>query len=769
MHLKTCSSLRTAWLFSILLLCGTGIGSQTSISGTVIDTDDNPLIGVTVAVQGTSAGTVTDLDGTYTLTLPEDGNVLLFSYTGYVTESVEVGTQTVIDIMLEQDVAVLDEVVVIGYGTQRRSDLTGSVASISGEDLTSQPINSMEQGMQGRLAGVQVVNNSAAPGGGISVRIRGTTSILNGSEPLYVVDGFPITGTSQFQTNAGRGVEGQTGAQYTVDQNPLSTINPSDIESIEILKDASATAIYGVRGANGVVLITTKRGQTGAPRLSYNGTIGTQSAAKTYDVLNAQEFQDYANLAETNAGNPPIYSGAPAQDYYWQDLVLRNAPLQNHQLSLSGGTDRIKYLVSAGYFDQEGIIKGSDFSRYSIRLNTDISVTDNFKIGNSLTVSRSVTNAAFTEGEARNGVMNASILLAPNLPIFQPDDTYTTGNDLEVPNAGGSENPLALINETLDETKNTRILGTIFGEYTIIPDLTARVSVGVDLDARERQVYRTVLYNESGVNGADVSNLSRTSLLNENTLNYRKEVGKSTYTALAGFTVQREEEDYRGISASGFATDVTGPYNLGGGSNVPNVSSGFSEFSIMSFIGRLNYNYADKYLLTVTGRRDGSSKFAADNKWAFFPSVAGAWRISSESFMDNIRETVDNIKLRVGYGVAGNQELPSYRSLALLQSTNYNFNGTVVNGYSPLSVAVPGLTWETTKQLNAGLDISLTGGKLNLSIDVYDKVTEDLLLEVLLPETSGITEPSIQNLGEMQNRGIEFALDALVINKGEFS
>lgn len=443
--------------------------------------------------------------------------------------------------------------------------------------------------------------------------------------------------------------------------------------------------------------------------------------------------------------------------------------MQNHQVSLNGGSESIKYLVSAGYFNQDGIIPGSSFDRYSTRLNMDVKVTDRLKIGNSLTVARTVNNSAFTEGEARNGVTNSAILLAPNLPIFQPDGTYTTGADLEVPNAGGSENPIALIDETMDESINDRILGTIFGEYDITSDLKFRVSLGADVENRDRQVFRTSRYDDSGINVANVSNISRTSLLNENTLNYNKSFGVHSLGLLGGFTVQSEEEEFRSIGASNFATDITGPFDLGGGSNTPQVSSAFSEFNIMSFIGRVNYNFDDRYLLTLTGRRDGSSKFAAGNKWAFFPSVAGAWRLTEEAFMENIAQTVDNIKIRVGWGVAGNQELPSYRSLALLQPTNYNFGGGNVNGFSPLSVAVPGLTWELTQQLNAGLDLSLTGGRLNVSFDYYDKRTEDLLLEVVLPETSGITQPSIQNLGEMTNKGIEIALDAAVITKPKFT
>lgn len=760
---------RRLWLSVLaLMVFATCALAQHTVSGSVTDSEGTTLIGATVLVKGANIGTVTDFDGNYSIETPDENAVLVFSYTGYQPQEIAIQARTQINVALLVSTALLDEIVVVGYGTQKKSDLTGAVASLSSEQLNSQPITSLEQGLQGRVAGMLVTNNSSAPGGGISIKIRGATSILNGSESLYVIDGFPVTGQSQFSTSAGRGTSNQ-GTDYTVNQNPLASLNPADIQSIEVLKDASAAAIYGVRGANGVVLITTKRGVKGAPKVSYHGYMGSQSTAKRFEMMNAQEYQDIYNVQAAAGGDPPVFTSAPPYDTDWQDLIFRNALIQNHQLGVNGGSDAVQYNVSASYFDQEGIIKGSDFDRYSLRVNLDFSVSEKFKFGNSLNVSRSVNNAALTEGETTNGITSIAIRHSPILPIYLDDGSYATHDDLpaSVPDAQGNLNPMVFINEFSDENVITRILGNVYGDYYFTPDLRFRVSLGADSENRERHVFRTSQFAKTNpLNSANVSSVNRLSLLNENTLNYNRSFGIHNLSVLAGFTAQKETEEFRRISAGGFATDVTGPYDLGGGSLVPGVSSRYAEFAILSFLGRVNYNYDNRYLLTITGRRDGSSKFAEGGKWAFFPSVAGAWRISNEPFMSN-QSLFNNLKLRVGWGQVGNQELPTYRSLALLQSTPYNFgSGTIVNGFSPLRVPVPNLTWEISTQTNIGLDVSLLQSRFNFTAEYYVKKTDDLLLEVQLPETSGIVDPSVQNLGSMENKGWEFSFNGVVLNKG---
>ncbi|MEQ9221450.1 MAG: TonB-dependent receptor [Cyclobacteriaceae bacterium] len=769
--------LRKGAVLLSLLLCSGSILAQTLVTGTVTDVSGETLPGVSILIEGTTKGTVTDANGQFSLEVPNSSSRLSVSYVGFTSKVVDV-EDSPLSIMLEVDVQSLEEVVVVGYGTMKKSDLTGSVGQLSADELNSQPITTMEQGLQGRIAGVKITTSSGAPGGGMSVQIRGVTSILNGSEPLYVIDGFPVSGQSQFSTNSGRGTSAE-GADYTVNQNPLAAINPADIQSIEVLKDASAAAIYGVRGANGVILITTKRGQTGAPKLSYSGYVGVQSVSKKVEMMDAQGYQDLYN--ENSANNivngvptpgPPVFTEAPPYDTDWQDQIFRQAVIQNHQVSVSGGTKAVQYLISGSYFDQEGIIKGSNFNRYSLRLNLDVQATERLKIGTSTNISRVDNDAVETEGEVGGSVTQNALRHSPILPVFNPDGSYTSHDQLpnNVPEAEGDSNPVADINERTDESITNRILSTVFAEYAIIPDLKFKVSVGTDIESRDRRIYTTVdKVTSTSTNSAVVSNVDRASFLNENTLNYNKDFGNQNIQVLAGFTAQREIEKFGSITARDFATDITTSYNLSGGSVEPSVNSRYGEFSIASFLGRVNYNLDDRYLLTATIRRDGSSKFAAGNKWATFPSVGAAWNISNESFATGATDVFNNMKVRLGWGQTGNQELAAYRSLALLRSDPYNWGGSNVNGFAPRRIEVGDLTWEITTMTNLGIDVSVFKSRLNFTFDYYNKQTKDLLLEVQLPNTSGITEPSIQNLGEMENVGFELTMDGLLVETNNLS
>ncbi len=766
-------------LFAAQLIFSTFAFAQSqTVSGKITDSQTGEgLPGVNVVQKGTTNGVVTNLDGLYSITVPVANAELQISFIGYESQLIPLNGRTQIDVKLELDITELGEVVAIGYGTVRKSDLTGSVGTMSAEELTSRPVISVSEGLQGRLAGVAVTTNSSAPGGGISVKIRGNTSILNGSEPLYVIDGFPVTGESQFSTSQGTGLVKSGSSvgesETTVKQNPLAALNPSDIASIEVLKDASACAIYGVRGANGVILITTKRGKVGKPQISFDSYVGVQSVAQKIDMMNAEEYMSIWNAGQANAGYDPLFTGSAPFNTDWQDKVFRNAIMSNYQLGVSGGSESVQYNLSASYFNQDGIIIGSSFDRYSLRSNLDIQASKNLKIGNSLTVSRTIDNATASEGESRNGVTSVALEMSPLLDVYQADGiTYSANRDMDawnVPDAQGDNNPLALINERSDEAITTRILGSLYGEYSLTNDLKFRVSVGADIEDRQRHVFTTdKMTRSTNNNRATVSSVNRSSFLNENTLNYNKKFGKHTIGALGGFTIQKEKEEYRSIIGSGFASNATSTYDLGGGSITPEVDSKYADFAIASFIGRANYSYDDRYLLTATIRRDGSSKFAKGKQWATFPSIGAAWKIKNEAFMADV-DVVSNLKLRAGYGVVGNQELPSYGSLALLQSSNYMFNKIIVSGFAPFRVAVPNLTWETTNQVNIGLDLSFLDSRINLTGDYYIKKTKDLLLNVTLPESSGITEPSIQNIGEMQNIGWELAADGRVISTADLS
>ncbi|WNH10683.1 SusC/RagA family TonB-linked outer membrane protein [Thalassobellus suaedae] len=605
--MKTNKNIKYYFFLLGLILCLPIYGqNDNTVKGRVSDESGMPLPGVSVIIKNTTKGTATDFDGNYTINA-NTSDILIFRYLGYKTQEVSANGKSTLDVSLVEDASKLDEVVVVGYGSVKKSDLTGSVASISADDLNAAPITSMEQGLQGRIAGVQITSNSGAPGGGISVKIRGTTSILNGNEPLYVIDGFPVTGQSQFSTNTGRDSDASSGSNYTVNQNPLAALNPSDIQSVEVLKDASAAAIYGVRGANGVILITTKRGKQGKPKISYSGYAGVQSISDKIEMMNAEQYQKIYNETAANSvptTDPIVFTGTPAHDTDWQDLIFRNALIQNHQISVNGGTEVAQYNLSGSVFNQEGIIKNSDFTRYALRANLDVNATDKFKIGTSLNISRTINNAAETEGEATNSITATALSTSPLLPIYQEDGTYSSNRFLpaSVPDAQGSRNPIAFINEFSDESVTTRVLGSLFGEYSLMENLKFKVSLGADLENRNRHVFRTSLFdNQNPTNSATVSSVDRTSLLNENTLNYNKDFNKHNLQILGGFTVQKETEEFRTITGRGFATDITGPYDLGAGSDVPNVGSRYAEFSILSYLGRINYNYDDRYLLTVTG------------------------------------------------------------------------------------------------------------------------------------------------------------------------
>ena len=518
-----------------------------TITGQVTDlSTGETLPGVNIVVKGTTVGTVTDIDGNYRLTVPDDVQTLVFSSVGYTREEVTIGNQTTINLEMAPDIQSLSEVVVVGYGTQKKSDLTGSVGSVSAEEIKAIPVTSVDQALQGRVPGVQVTQTSSAPGGGVSIRVRGASTLQGGNEPLYVIDGFPV-----YSSNGQASPSGIRGG--TVASNALASLNPNDIESVEILKDASATAIYGSRGANGVVLITTKRGASGKPQVDFESYYGTQQLDKKYEVMSPEQLVRYANVFADNRGEESYYPNPP--EFYrsnntdWQDEIFQNAPIQNYQLGISGGNENTRYLMSGNYFNQGGIVKRSGFDRYSFRLNLDTDITDKLKVGNSLTITRSKYTVVPTEGDqGRNtGAVLAAIFMDPTLPIRREDGLFytTNGNDSPLPNGSGLFNPSALINEVDDVTISNRILGNLFAEYTITDHLSFRTSFGIDQDNRDRDQYYT-RYTRIGRDGpnslAEISYTKRLSLLNENILKYNNTFNTIHQVDItAGYTWQNQE------------------------------------------------------------------------------------------------------------------------------------------------------------------------------------------------------------------------------------
>ncbi|HSI74804.1 MAG TPA: TonB-dependent receptor, partial [Lunatimonas sp.] len=711
------------------------------VRGTVVDSNGQGLPGVTVSVPGTSIGTATDLEGNYSLSVSE-GATLVFSFIGFESQRVAIGDRSVIDITLLEDMSSLQEVVVIGYGTVKKSDLTGSVGSVDSELIHSRPLTNAADALQGRIPGVQVMNNSAAPGGNFSIRIRGSNSISATNEPLYVIDGIIGVGGLQF-------------------------INPNDIESIEVLKDASATSIYGARGANGVVLISTKRGKEGKPQITYDSQFGFSTMSRKIPMLNASQYMQMENEAYLYSGLTPQFTQEQIQnpefDTDWQDEATRTAFRQNHQIGVYGGTEQSKYGISAGYLDEEGIMLNSKLERANIRINLDNNLSDKLTLGTSLSLNHSKDRRIDTD----NGGLNASramLEMFPFLPVKYEDGTYS--NSADHPGGEGTDNPVAILNEIEDYFTITRTLGNIFLEYEVIKDLKVRISGGADINYESRNYYspRTLRRTRNTRGMALRSNTRELSWQNENTISYQKILNdRHDFNAIVGITWQQfRHETFQG-STRGLNDDFFKFNNLGvGDTPLPPTSNTF-DWALNSYLGRLNYILDKKYLFTVSARMDGSSKFGASNKYGFFPSGAFAWRISDEGFLDG-QEIISDLKLRTSYGVTGNQEIGVFNSISSLATYTYIIDGQRTIGLGPGRIPNPDLKWEKTSQGNVGLDVGLVNNRLSLTIDAYYKQTNDLLLNAPLPYTTGY-ESIFRNIGRVENRGIEFMLSSVNVDR----
>lgn len=746
----------TIIFFCLLLTASLAIAQNRMVSGTVKgSTDTRTIPGVTVMEKGTVNGTTTDSKGYYSLKINNNTKALVFSFMGMKTLELAVKDSDVINAVLEDEKIDLEEVVVIGYGAVKKSDLTGSVASIRAEDLKRIPVNSFDQGIQGKVSGVQVTQLSSQPGGAMSVRIRGGNSIMAGNEPLYVIDGVLI--------------ESQVDMSWigSPSQNGLSSINPNDIESMEILKDASATSIYGARGANGVVLITTKRGKTGKDNLNFDTYFGVQKKAKDIEVMNASQFAELYDDAGYNADPDfyiPLYPNPDnlGEGTDWQSEIYRMAPMQNYQLNFSGSNEQTTYSLSAGYYNQKGIIEGSDFKRYSFRLNLDRKVNEKVNVGSNLSYTQTTANTVPTDtpGGFFPGVVNTALIFNPALPVRDANGQYT----LTDPNADAwLDNPVAVTQDVDAIDKVNRLLGNVYIEYSIIKDLKLRTSLGADIFHSVQDMY-TPRYVYSGSFNDGQARFASSDFENyifENTLTFNKTYNKiHKVNALAGFTFQNNNSRTFIDIATGFPNDILRYYGIQDATNFPTVYSSFSESAVVSWLGRVNYNLKDKYLVTITGRVDGSSKFGANNRYAAFPSGAFAWRLSEEDFMKD-RDRISNLKLRVSYGVSGNDRIANYAFIRTIASSIYYFNNSFsASGYAPGNPGNDNLKWETTSQADLGLDISFVNDRIGLTVDFYNKNTSDLLYYSNLPWITGYNS-YLENIGKMRNRGFEFALNTV--------
>lgn len=726
---------------------GADATSQRIVSGIVTSAEDKlPIPGVNVLIKNTSQGVVTDIDGRYTLGVNGDDDVLVFSFGGMQSKEVTVGRQSQLNVVLEAESRVLSEVVVVGYGTMDRATLTSAVSTIGSSALENDPLPSVTQAIQGKAGGVQVTQRGGSPGGGISIRVRGTTSINASSDPLYVVDGVPVNSTTNFtggsDFNFGGGTQGI---------NILSTINPSDIESVEVLKDAASSSIYGARAANGVVLITTKRGKANSSAITVNAYAGVSEVPRErrYQLLNTDEYVSYMQDYYTFKGTP-----APEQvlrtdvETDWQDEIFRVAPIQNYELAASGGGERTRYYSSLGYFNQQGVIRNSGFDRISTRLNLDHEHSDRLKFSANITLARAVNNRV-QEENSREGSTKNGIVTPPNLPVY--DEAGNFAVDRVVLNR---ENPVALLELPINRAETFRLVSNVSAEYQILNGLTLRTNWGADMSYIDEQFFMppTNIRFVASSRGLGGQRSSRDQLwLNENILSFDRTFGESRLNVLGGISFQESKFTFVDARRTNFATNDIPVITAGG--VISGASATQQEWSIASYFSRINYGLKNKYIFTANFRIDGSSRFGVDNRYGTFPSFAAAWRISEEDFMDAV-PAVNNLKLRASWGLTGNQNIPNYASFSLYNGGNAYLNQP---GFLPGTLGDNELGWETTEQTNIGLDVGLFNDRISLLADYYVKNTSDLLISVQVPRSSGFTS-ALRNIGEIQNRGLEFEL-----------
>lgn len=746
------------FLFGMLLLSAVPLRAQDVITGVVKDESGQGLPGATVVEKGSTKYALTDIDGKFSIPAAKEFPFTLqINITGFQQQEIEIYELTTEAVEVSLKTAnVLDEVVVIGYGEQKRKDITGSVSSVPIE-IKSQPVASVERLLQGSVAGAVVTQTSGQPGGGVSVQIRGNNSITAGSDPLYVIDGFPINNDYSL---ADAGVT--DGSKI----NPLSSINTADIENIDVLKDASATAIYGSRGANGVVIITTKTGSKNKSSINYDAFYGTQEVIRTIPLLNGAQWWDLRKDAARNSGKtvsiPPVagYSldttGAGTD---WQDAAFRKATQQSHNLSILSGSDKTRLAISGNYFKQNGILQNTDFRRYSARINADHQYNDRFRIMANLSASNIKANVA------PSNIIGNLLQTPPSLPIYQDNGSFVINSPFE----SALQNPINSLYNQLNETITNRFLGNISGEYTIADGLKAKILVGADVVGNKQNRYlpSTTAEGQALSGNAIVGTVSTTSWLNENTVSYDKEFNdKNRINAVVGFTAQTSESKATIAESAGFATDAFEYNNLATGITSIAPRSNASKWSLASYLGRINYAFDDRYLITFTLRADGSSRFGAGNKWGYFPSAAIGWNVSNEKFLQNYKK-ISSLKLRLSAGTTGNQSIPPYQSLSQLTYFRYNFSNTTVSGYAPNTVPNPNLGWEKTFQVDGGFDLGLFKNRLNITADYYYKRTSDLLLTRTVAGTSGLSDfyngqasTIYQNIGEVSNSGIELYVNS---------
>lgn len=758
-------------LFSCLILMFLSISmmaQKVPVSGTVSD-QTGPVIGASVIEKGTTNGTMTDNDGHFTLTVSK-GAVIEISSIGYKTQEITVGAQTNFTVTLSEDNEFLDEVVVVGYGSMKKSDLAGASVSMKESDLKGSIISSLDQSLQGRAAGVTAVTTSGAPGSSSSIRVRGQATINANAEPLYVIDGVIVQGGGNTGADFGLGDALGNGKVSTI--SPLSTINPADIVSMEILKDASATAIYGAQGANGVVLITTKHGKSGEAKFSYDGMVAMSRQAVRLNMMNLREYAQYYNemIEEGDIYETNPYYATPSllgKGTNWQDEIFRTAWQHQHQLSAQGGSDKVQYYVSGSYMDQQGTIIGSNFNRFSVRTNLDAQLKKWLKLGVNATYA--ITNDNLKLADSNEGLIYYSLTTIPDIPVYDVNGNYSS----TIREGYTSPNPVALA--MMDEIllKRKKLSGNIYAELTPIKHITWRTELGFDMGESDANRYKPMIDLGGWVRSQNSISYQKNSNYFwqlKNYLTYANQWGKHSVTAMVG----QECWESRWNNLSGSNTDLPSDevHNVALATGTPSISSGFGSSSMASFFTRETYNYGDRYLGTYTYRYDGSSNFGPKNRWAGFHSVALAWRFSNEKFFEPVKKVIDNGKLRLGWGQTGNSSIGSYAWGAAIT----RMPSALGMGFRPSNIPNTSIRWESQEQYNVGLDLGFFNGRLNLTVDAYYKKSDDMLMSMQLPSymgTQGNGSSKLQapkgNYGSIENKGLEITLDAHPVQLKNFS
>lgn len=751
----------------LCLIVWTNVSAQ-SIKGVVTSqSDGEPMVGAVILEKGTDNVATADIYGNYSIKLRKAiPTSLIFRYVGCEEQEIAIKQgQTELNVELVADFADIDAVVAVGYGTVRKSDLTGAVATVSTEDLKTNAITNADQMLQGTVSGVQVTQNSGAPGGAASIRIRGASSISSSNEPLYVIDGIPFSGSGGSIDWAGGGTQGQTTT------NPLSTISPQDIISMDVLKDASATAIYGSAGANGVVIINTRRGSEGAVKINYDGQVAMQTPSNYIDVMNLNEYAQfqkenselYSTLSLDESFQDPSLLGEGTD---WQDAIFRTAPMYSHSLSISGGTDKLKLLGSVGYMDQEGIIYGSDFKRYSTRFNADGIVNKYIKAGGSLAFTR--TDERLSRQDGNDGVIMQALTMQPSVAVYGFDGEFASPESIY---GSTSNNPLWLAEMQTNTLLRDRIMGNFYVQVDPMEGLNVRSEFGYDVGHNTNKSFIPTYDFGNGI-ASSLNQMYQKEEQNlfwiwKNYVTYFKQIGKHTINAMGGFEMQKSAWEGTWLRKSGFSTNdilvMTSDGTFDSNNGWKDAASKVSAF------GRVNYNYDERYLLTATIRADASSKFGPANKWGYFPSAAFAWRASNEEFLKD-SETISNLKLRLGYGMVGNDNIATYQYGSTMNTIISPFGGSA---YRVSNISNPNLKWEASEQYNVGVDFGMFNSRVSLTLDLYQKETKDLLMQVSVPSYlgiaggNGISAPFV-NIGKTRNQGVDVTLNLVPVQNENF-